>query len=321
MEIIKINFKRESKITKIPTAANIFGFLVNKIIEKNNLKTDDSISKMLNDLNESSFTISDVFPKGYIYNPNINYYLNDVEEKFDTDKGILQKKYKKNKYIKKVFLEENYKYENKQHYLKIYDDEQKLKDNFIKFSHNINQHVQINTAQDSKPEPFNTVTLEIKIKEFECYLTCSEEILQILKNCEKDIISLGGGIGKGYNLFSIELVEELGKEDKKFNNETGHYISLSDYVPENIEELNYIEEGSNFKVKNKSVRPVRKLKYATEDTRYRYFYIEHGSILKFDNIEKLGNIFDYKKVKGYSPKIFGKAYMYSLIDKGGSKNE
>lgn len=310
----KVKLKRESTITEIPTASKLFGFIFGSFIREYNLNPEE-IECLLKEIDSNTFQISDVFPKGMIYNPSINYFLNDIEEDFSDEKSVLQKKYKKKTYIDKEYLKERTIVKDGKLYFQL--EEELPSDKFKKYESEIEQHVEINTSSHMKngklkPNPFNTSRLIIEDEEFEFYIEVSdifdEKVKRVLKK-DKFII-LGAGSGKGKNMYCISEVEEI-----NILKDNGMKIILSNYIPKEHSELVGNENANDIKLKNMSVRPVKKIDQSN-DYRYRYFYIDTGCVINVNKKEYgYGTLLDYKEYKkeeNYRPKIFGKAFLYPI---------
>lgn len=314
----KVKLQQESKILSVPTSMQVFGYLFSKIIREQKLK-GKAINKYLDEINDKSFNISSLMPAGYVVNPTINYFLNDLSEEYTEDKSKLSKRVKRNDYISKEYLDNNLWISDDKLYLNIQDID--IDKDLIKYSPLVAQHVQINTSEDAKPNPFNNVCLNVKNQCFEFYISFDKYFEQTINNIfselEKtkgsELIILGGQSSKGYNMFSFKSKEQITNLQA-----TKCYLNLGYYFPKTKEEVTS-GLGTEVKLKNMALRPVRKLASASNETRYRTFVIEPGNIMELAT-DNYGCLVDYKQTEDdYKPKIYLKSFMLPLAPqiKGG----
>lgn len=312
--IYKVEITLESKMTEVPSSSKIFGYIFGNILKNKQMKTNEDINQYLSNISNNKFNISNLMPKGYVTNPTLLYFIDTVAEEFTTKKSIVQKKVKKEDYISVEYLVSNHEVDNNKLYLKV--DENTQKQSLKSYQTNIAQHVQINTltGDDPKPQPFNLQTIETDDTKFEFYIEFDDmfkaDLDQILDVPKEKLVVLGAQSGKGYNLFSISPNAITSCEKK---NSLDKHIILSQYIVSDIDELKSNENANQFKLKNGSARPVRLPKGVSNDTRYRYFYIEQGSVLSLQK-QNCGKLLSYYQEdgSGYDPKLFGKPFAYPV---------
>lgn len=311
--IYKVNLSLESKMTEVPNAAKLFGYIFGNILKNKKMKTNDEINKYLNDIAKSTFNISDLMPKGYVYNPNAVYYINHFDEPFTSEKATLQKQIKKHTYVDHSYLSKVVTIHNEKLYLRLEENS-----NFYKsYQVGINQHVQINTLtkeNENNPQPFNIHSINTNDIEFEFYIEFDEafkaDLDMVLQPQKDQLVILGAQSGKGYNMFSLstDAVTQYVRTEENVN------IVLSNYIPRTRDELVATSQCNDFNIKNASARPVRLPRGKSNDTRFRYFYIEPGATINFENTNALGNLLSYypQDGSGYDPKIFGKPFVFPI---------
>lgn len=314
----KVKLQQESKILSVPTSMQVFGYLFSKIICEKKLN-GRAINKYLDEINDKPFNISSLMPAGYVVNPTVNYFLNDVSEEYTEEKSKLSKRVKRKEYINKEYLEDNLWISDDKLYLNIQNID--IDKDLINYSPLVAQHVQINTSEDKKPNPFNNICLNVKNQCFEFYISIDkyfeQTINKIFSELEKtngsELIILGGQSSKGYNMFSFKSKEQISDFQA-----TNSYLNLGYYFPKTKVEI-VSGLGTEVKLKNMALRPVRKLASASNETRYRTFVIKPGNIMELATAN-YGCLVDYKQTNDdYKPKIYLKSFMFPLVlqTKGG----
>lgn len=309
--IYKVNLTLESKMTEVPNAAKLFGYIFGKILKNKKMKSNAEINQYLNDIAKSTFNISDLMPKGYVYNPTASYD-DKGDEEFTSEKSTVKKKIKKYTYVDYSYLCKVF--DSSTHKLCPLEMESKF---YKKYQVVINQHVQINTLtkeNENNPQPFNIHSINTNDTEFEFYIEFDEvfkpDLDNVLQPQKDQLVILGAHSGKGYNMFilSTDAVTQC------VRNEVNANIVLSNYIPRTSDEFSATNQYNDFKIKNGSARPVRMPHIKSNDTRFRYFYIEPGAIINFENTNNLGNLVSYypHDDSGYDPKIFGKPFVFPI---------
>ena len=304
------------EMSQIPDSQKLFGAIVYLLADNNGYSAaSEFVGKVKN--RNIDFALSSAIPEGFLPTPKA-YLLREAQEMDEKRRKSIYTNIKKLDYVAYSDI------------IKMVADPKSLSNENINtvvekgFVRLItSQQVHVNTLYENNEDNHifsiqRTTCMhnEKTIRTFEFYIrTDYMPIINLLKNQQSQVLTLGKRSSQGYNLFILSGVNPIGSTEKLGLNSANSFLNLGMQLPNNIDYCNF---RSALMLFSSERRPyTRGEKTAWDDSENRGFFISFlapGSIIVLPNAGALKNagksIPAPTAVNGEI--VFGNAFLYPL---------